>query len=88
MVTLQIDVPETVARMIEKKVRERRCSQAGDDIQELVQADHAVAPQRRINDASLEALQSDPTNDIELTPDWWDAKRTRLVRQMSDGVLL
>ncbi|MBC8113916.1 MAG: type II toxin-antitoxin system ParD family antitoxin [Candidatus Saccharimonas sp.] len=83
MTTLQIDVPDAVARLIETRMRERQLSQAGEYIQELVQADVAQGRQRRIDAAILEALQSDPGSDIELTDEWWTAKRATLASQLS-----
>ncbi len=83
MTTLQIDVPDSVARLIETRMRERQLSQAGEYIQELVQADFALGRKRQIDAAIIEALQSDPGSDIELTDDWWTAKRAALAAQLS-----
>lgn len=83
MTTLQIDVPDAVARLIETRMRERQLSQAGEYIQELVQADFAQGRQRRIDAALIEAIQSDPNSDLELTDDWWTAKRATLASRLS-----
>jgi hypothetical protein len=78
MVSLQIDIPDDVARLIEDEVRKRQLAQPGEYIQELVRADRAAGQQRRIDAALVEALEADPAEDIELTPAWWEAKRARL----------
>ena len=83
MTTLQIDVPDAVARLIETRMQERQLSQAGEYIQELVQADFAQGRLRQIDAAIIEAIQSDPGHDIELTDEWWTAKRAALASQLS-----
>ena len=85
MATMHIELSDAAARMIEQKVGERHLAQAGTYIEELVQADFASGHERRINAALREALASDPKDDIELTPEWWAAKRSRLTATLANG---
>lgn len=61
----------------------RRTNGSSDDIQELVEADATRATRRRIDQALLEALTSDPSTDLEWTDEtkaaWRQETRDRLM---------
>ena len=87
MVTLQISVSESTAKSIERKLKELKFAQPGEYIESLVRADEVEAmtaddiePEHRkwINEQIREALDSDPANDIEGTPEYWERKDQEL----------
>lgn len=87
MVTLQISVSESTAKSIERKLKELKFAQPGEYIESLVRADDVQAltaddinPDHKkwIMEQVREALNDDPSTDIEVTPEYWKRKRKEL----------
>lgn len=86
MVTMQISVSETAAKLIERTVREKQYSGPSEYIEGLVEADHASGPALRIKSEFPVAMESDPAADIEVTPEYWEAKRQKLEAMIADDL--
>ena len=86
MVTMQISVSETAAKLIERTVREKQYSGPSEYIEGLVEADHASGPALRIKSEFPVAMEYDPAADIEVTPEYWEAKRQKLEAMIADDL--
>ncbi len=90
MVTMQISVSETAAKLIERTVRERQFADPSEYIEELIEADHAenldIDPEHKkwMMEQVREALESDPADDIEVTAEYWEKKRQHLEAMIAD----
>ncbi len=94
MVTMQISVSETTAELLAQTVRERQFTDPSEYIEQLIEADHAehfdIDPEHNkwMNAQIREALESDPADDIEVTPEYWEKKRQELEAMIANkGVL-
>lgn len=91
MVTMQISVSETTAELPAQTVRERQFSDPSEYIEQLIEADHAehldIDPEHKkwMMEQVREALNDDPANDIEFTPEYWEAKREKLEAMIACG---
>ena len=86
MVTMQISVSETAAKLIERTVREKQYAGPSEYIEGLVEADHASGPTLRVKSEFPVAMESDPAADIEVTPEYWEAKQQRLETMVADDL--
>ena len=93
MVTLQISVSESTAKSIERKLKERKFAQPGEYIESLVIADELetmsaddIEPEHRawMMAQVRESLNDDPADAIEVTPEYWEAKRQKLEAMIAD----
>ena len=84
MVTMQISVSETTAELLAQTVRDREFSDPSEYIEQLIEADHAehldIDPEHKkwMRGQIQEALDSDPADDIEGTPEYWERKHREL----------
>ena len=84
MVTMQISVSETTAELLAQTVRDRQFADPSEYIEGLIEADHAenlgIDPEHKkwMMEQVREALESDPANDIEVTPEYWEKKHQQL----------
>ena len=84
MVTLQISVSDTAAQLIERTVREKQFVDPSEYIEGLIEADHAEnldidsEHKKWMMEQVREALVSDPANEIEGTPEYWERKHQEL----------
>ena len=91
MVTMQISVSETTAELLAQTVRERQFSDPSEYIEQLIEADHAehldIDPEHKkwMMEQVREALNDDPANDIEVTPEYWETKRLKLEAMIAGG---
>ena len=91
MVTMQISVSETTAELLAQTVRERQLADPSEYIAGLIEADHAndldldSAHEKWMMDQVRESLNDDPADAIEVTPEYWEAKRQRLEAMIADG---
>lgn len=92
MVTMQISVSETTAELLARTVRERQFTDPSEYIEGLIEADHAerldIEPEHRkwMNAQIQEALDSDPADDIPVTPQFWEDWRKELEEKIAKGV--
>lgn len=90
MVTMQISVSETTAELLAQTVRDRQFADPSEYIQELIEADHAenldIDPEHKkwMMEQVREALNDDPATAIEVTPEYWEAKRQKLEAMIAD----
>lgn len=84
MVTMQISVSEKAAKSIERRVCELQFAGPSEYIEGLVEADQDdeldgdLEYKKWLNEQLREALESDPANDIEGTPEYWERKHQEL----------
>ena len=91
MVTMQISVSETTAELLAQTVRERQFTDPSEYIEQLIEADHAddldIDPEHEkwMMEQVRESLNDDPADAIEVTPEYWEAKRQKLEAMIADG---
>ena len=82
MTSLNISLPESLKEYLENQVKERGYSTPSDYIRALVRED-----QKRKAEQKLEGLLLDGINSgkpIEVTSQYWEQKRRRLVERQKD----
>lgn len=90
MVTMQISVSETTAELLAQTVRDRQFADPSEYIEELIEADHAenldIDPEHKkwLMEQVRESLNDDPADAIEVTLEYWEAKRQKLEAIIAD----
>jgi antitoxin ParD1/3/4 len=79
--SLNISLPQSLKDFVESQVRQHGYSTPSEYVRELLRQDQKRRAEDRLEAMLLDGLQSgDP---IEITPDYWEAKRKSLVERHS-----
>ncbi|MFM9964232.1 MAG: hypothetical protein ACKV2Q_23755 [Planctomycetaceae bacterium] len=87
---MQISVSETTAELLAQTVRDRQFADPSEYIEELIEADHAenldIDPEHKkwLMEQVRESLNDDPADAIEVTLEYWEAKRQKLEAIIAD----
>ena len=80
MTTLNISLSESMRAFINEQVAKGGYSTASEYISHLIRQDQKQAAQMKLEAMLLEGLDSGEP--IEITDDWWENKRTKLVERL------
>ncbi len=81
MSSLNISLPQSLKDFVENQVQQHGYSTPSEYVRELLRQDQKRRAEDQLETRLLEALQSgDP---IEITPQYWEAKRKNLVARHS-----
>jgi antitoxin ParD1/3/4 len=79
--SLNISLPQSLKDFVESQVQQHGYSTPSEYVRELLRQDQKRRAEERLEAMLLDGLQSgDP---IEITPDYWEAKRKSLVERHS-----
>jgi antitoxin ParD1/3/4 len=83
--SLNISLPQSLKDFVESQVQQHGYSTPSEYVRELLRQDQKRRAEDRLEAMLLDGLQSgDP---IEITPDYWEAKRKSLVERHSRKTL-
>ncbi len=81
MASLNISLPQTLKDYVEDQVRDSGYSTPSEYVRELLRLDQKRRSEQKLEALLLEGFNSgDP---IEITPEYWEAKRRQLVARHS-----
>lgn len=81
METMNIALPESMKSFVQERVAEGGYSSASEYVRALIRADQKRRVEERIDGLLLEGLHSGES--IEVTPEYWEAKKKRLTEKLS-----
>ena len=81
MDTMNIALPESLKTFVQERVADGGYSSVSEYIRELIRADQKNRLEERIDALLLEGLNSGAP--IEVTPDYWEAKKRKLTERLS-----
>ncbi|SIO16019.1 antitoxin ParD1/3/4 [Singulisphaera sp. GP187] len=81
MDTMNIALPESLKTFVQERVAVGGYSSVSEYIRELIRADQKNRLEERIDTLLLEGLNSGEA--IEVTPDYWEAKKRKLAERLS-----
>jgi antitoxin ParD1/3/4 len=76
METMNIALPESMKSFVQRRVTEGGYSSASEYVRDLIRADQKRQTEERIDALLVEGLDSGEP--IEVTPEYWEAKRQKL----------
>lgn len=82
MDTMNIALPESMKGYVQARVSEGGYSSVSEYVRELIRADQRRKAEERIDVLLLEGLDSGEP--IPVTPEYWEAKKRRLVERLND----
>jgi antitoxin ParD1/3/4 len=83
MTTLSISLPESMRAYVEQKVAEGGYSTASEYIGQLIRQDQKRAAHERVDALLIEGLESEGR--IEVSDDWWEQKKAKLLAKLDEG---
>lgn len=81
METMNIALPESLKVFVQERVADGGYGSVSEYVRELIRADQKQRLEARIDTLLLEGLNSG--GPIEVTPDYWEAKKRKLVERLS-----
>jgi antitoxin ParD1/3/4 len=81
MDTMNIALPAAMKQFVQERVSEGGYSSVSEYIRELIRADLKRKAEERIDSMLLEGLDSGEP--ITITPDYWEAKKRKLVERIA-----
>ncbi len=79
MTSLNISLPQNMKDFVEGQVEACGFSTPSEYIRSLIRADQKHRAEERLESLLLEALNSGEP--VEITPEYWERKRTRLIER-------
>lgn len=81
METMNIALPESLKTFVQERVADGGYSSVSEYVRELIRADQKQRLEARIDALLLEGLKSGAP--IEVTPEYWEAKKRKLAERLS-----
>lgn len=81
METMNIALPESLKSFVQERVVDGGYSSVSEYVRELIRADQKRRQEERIDALLLEGLNSGPA--VEVTPEYWEAKKRKLAERLS-----
>lgn len=81
METMNIALPESLKSFVQERVADGGYSSVSEYVRELIRADQKQRLEERIDSLLLEGLNSGAP--IEVTPEYWEAKKRKLAERLS-----
>jgi len=81
METMNIALPESMKSFVQGRVSEGGYSSVSEYVRELIRADQKRQVEERVDALLIEGLHSGAP--IEVTPEYWEAKRRKLAAKLS-----
>ena len=78
MKTLNISLPDSMRAFIDEQIAQGGYSTASEYIRDLIRQAQKQTAQERLDSLLLEGLESGES--IEVTDEWWQEKRDRLIQ--------
>ncbi len=81
METMNIALPESLKSFVQERVADGGYSSVSEYVRELIRADQKQRLEERIDSLLLEGLNSGAP--IEVTPEYWEAKKRKLAERLA-----
>lgn len=81
METMNIALPESLKTFVQERVADGGYSSVSEYVRELIRADQKQRQEERIDSLLLEGLNSGAP--IEVTPEYWEAKKRKLAERLA-----
>lgn len=81
METMNIALPESLKTFVQERVADGGYSSVSEYVRELIRADQKQRLEARVDALLLEGLNSGEP--IEVTPEYWEAKKRKLAERLS-----
>lgn len=81
METMNVALPESMKSFVQERVSEGGYSSVSEYVRDLIRADQKRRVEERVDALLLDGLNSGPP--IEVTPEYWEDKKRRLVERLS-----
>jgi antitoxin ParD1/3/4 len=81
MSSINVSLPESMKVFVEEQVAKGGYSSASEYVQQLIHQDQKRKAQKHLEELIIEGLDSG--NPIEVTDEWWEHKRTKLMTKLS-----
>jgi len=81
METMNIALPESLKTFVQERVADGGYSSVSEYVRELIRADQKQRMEERIDSLLLEGLNSGAP--VEVTPEYWEAKKRRLAERLA-----
>src|SRR4029077_8541345 len=83
MTSLNISLPQTLKKFVEKQTEEGGYSTPSEYVRQLVREDQRRRTEERLEQLLIEGLKSGER--IEATPEYWERKRQRIAERYGTG---
>lgn len=80
--SMNIALPEALKQFVLQQVQEGGYSTASEYVRELIRSDQKRKAQARLEALLMEGIQSGEP--VEMTKEWWEEKKSRLLRQVQE----
>ena len=80
MTTINISLPDSMRNFINERVAKDGYSTTSEYIRHLIRQELERVSQARVEALLLEGLDSGDA--VEITDEWWDQKRTQLIKKL------
>ena len=83
MASLNISLPQSLKDYVENQVKDSGYSTPSEYVRELLREDQNRRAEQKLEALLLEGLNSGEP--IEITPEYWESKRKRVVERLAAG---